>query len=281
MNNIFEGKSDQEIINMCEKLFGVPEKGEYGYRFPNTLLYDINFISLASRIFDIKEGVKYSVPDEKTIREFGLDLNAPDTLSSLAYKALKSEAETILNYPLTRSYVDPIIPVEEIARRLEILKMFYGMEKVNSYANTALPIFYFINSAEDIDKLDPDKISSGLEKDLPQFINFVNALEIVGIDKEKIRVNGKTIQEVLDMLAQKVGKYIKPTNGQVYETSSDNNIVGIEKLEVTTEEKTEEDLIAEMINNQQKISELVSKNETLMKQLQLMKLEQKDPSKKI
>ena len=209
---MFEGKSTDEIVAICNKLFGEISSTSRGTCFSDALSKGtVNH--LADRIKEITSK-RYQqnevVSDEikkMMEQEFGSYGNEERTLGENAAKAIQDEVEAIIGEGLK---FKPELSKEEIERRVSVLELGADGELINKLAEEALPGYYLTEQDQvgELLKTDPKKGFEQLQKDLPNFLNFVEVLEDKGIPLKQVRVEKQTLEDINMMIHERYGQYI-------------------------------------------------------------------------
>ena len=214
---LFEGKSDEEIIRICEKYLGPWSNGHFQMSLSNSLDID----NLGRVIKEIREGSFYKAVDlsdedkRRVQREHGIVGGQRDNLGTLALIALNTEANEIIKTGLVFGFNDAIPSYEEIKRRVILLNECCPKNILQGYVKASLSKIWYVDSMEKIEnKFAGRDIISYLGIDLPPFLNLVEALKQIGVNLNELEMeNGYTVVEVYDLVQERFGKYLH--NGQV------------------------------------------------------------------
>lgn len=263
--DIFDGKTDDEIVAMCEEFFG-EFKGNY---FDSKLLARENYsravamdnLCYAIRSLREKQTEVSSVDRISVLKEFGLSGSVADSLSTSANRFLREEATEIVKQGFIRSFNDEPMDKEELERRINLVMKCCGPDTFNVLIQKTIPPFYYGegNTYEnDIERL---------QKDLPQFFQAVDFLVSHGVDLNKIQMQkNKTLQEVYTEISRKYAKFFSKNNRQEVEKNEVEEIA-IEKPTTFTDEEQE---ISRMVDDS--VSSQLSQQE-LLQQIQEMQAE--------
>ena len=214
--DIFDGKTDDEIVAMCEEFFG-EFKGNY---FDSKLVARENYsrgvamdnLCYAIRNLKEKQMEVSSVDRLSVLKEFGLSGSVADSLSTSANRFLREEATEIVKQGFTRSFNDEPMDKEELERRINLVMKCCGPDTFNVLMQKTIPQFYYGEDSKYEDDIER------LQKDLPQFFQAVDFLVSNGVDLSKIQMQKEmNLQEVYMEVSQKYAKFFSKNNKQEVE----------------------------------------------------------------
>lgn len=241
--DIFEGKTDEEIVKLCEEFLG-----EFKERyFDNKLIETRGQYSRALAIDNLCQAIRESreknmdfTPSEResVLKEFGMS-GEITPLSSLATRTIKEEATEIVKQGFSRGFSDEPMDKKELERRINLVLKCCGADTFNVLMQKTIPQFYYGEGSKDVEDIER------LQKDLPQFFQAVDFLLSSGVDLNKIQMaKNMTLQDVYMEVSQKYAKFFNKDN-TVEKSSEDPKIV--EEREPVIEESNEE--INRMVND--------------------------------
>ena len=258
--DIFDGKTDDEIVAMCEEFFG-EFKGNY---FDSKLVARENYsrgvamdnLCYAIRNLREKQMEVSSVDRLSVLKEFGLSGSVADSLSTSANRFLREEATEIVKQGFTRSFNDEPMDKEELERRINLVMKCCGPDTFNVLMQKTIPQFYYGEDSKYEDDIER------LQKDLPQFFQAVDFLVSNGVDLSKIQMQKEmNLQEVYMEVSQKYAKFFSKNNKQEVEKNE------VEEIATTSDEEQE---ISRMVDDS--ASSQLSQQE-LLQQIQEMQAE--------
>lgn len=241
--DIFEGKTDEEIVKLCEEFLG-----EFKERyFDNKLIETRGQYSRALAIDNLCQAIRESreknmdfTPSEResVLKEFGMS-GEITPLSSLATRTIKEEATEIVKQGFSRGFSDEPMDKKELERRINLVLKCCGADTFNVLMQKTIPQFYYGEGSKDVEDIER------LQKDLPQFFQAVDFLLSSGVDLNKIQMaKNMTLQDVYMEVSQKYAKFFNKDN-TVEKSSEEPKIV--EEREPVIEESNEE--INRMVND--------------------------------
>ena len=204
--DIFEGKTDEEIVELCEEFLG-EFKDRY---FDNELIETRGHYNRALAIDNLCEGIRDSreksmevSADERlsVLKDFGMT-GEVTPLSALATKAIREEATEIIKQGFMRGYNEEPINKKELERRINLVMKCCGPTTFNLLMQKTIPAFYYGKDSKDTDDI------NRLNKDLPQFFQAVDFLVSNGVDLSQIQMGkNMNLQEVYTEVSQKYAKF--------------------------------------------------------------------------
>ena len=241
--DIFEGKTDEEIVKLCEEFLG-----EFKERyFDNKLIETRGQYSRALAIDNLCQAIRESreknmdfTPEEResVLKEFGMS-GEITPLSSLASRTIREEATEIVKQGFSRGFSDEPMDKKELERRINLVLKCCGADTFNVLMQKTIPQFYYGEGSKDVEDIER------LQKDLPQFFQAVDFLLSSGVDLNKIQMaKNMTLQDVYMEVSQKYAKFFNKDN-TVEKSSEEPKIV--EEREPVIEESNEE--INRMVND--------------------------------
>lgn len=241
--DIFEGKTDEEIIELCEEFLG-EFKGRY---FDNKLIEERGRYDRAVAIDNLCQAIRESreknmdfTPSEResVLKEFGMS-GEITPLSALASRTIREEATEIVRQGFLRGFSDEPMDKEELERRINLVLKCCGADTFNVLMQKTIPQFYYGDNSKDVEDIER------LQKDLPQFFQAVDFLVSNGVDLSKIQM-GKdmNLQDVYMEVSQKYAKFFNKNNKQE-EKASDEAII----VEDSTNINDENNEISRMVDD--------------------------------
>lgn len=276
--DIFDGKTDDEIVAMCEEFFG-EFKGNY---FDSKLVARENYsrgvamdnLCYAIRNLREKQMEVSSVDRISVLKEFGLSGSVADSLSTSANRFLREEATEIVKQGFTRSFNDEPMDKEELERRINLVMKCCGPDTFNVLMQKTIPQFYYGEDSKYEDDIER------LQKDLPQFFQAVDFLVSNGVDLSKIQMQKEmNLQEVYMEVSQKYAKFFSKNNKQVVEKNEVEEIATIsdEEQEISrmvddsaSSQLSQQELLQQIQEMQAEINRLVAKQADAIAKLQEM-----------
>ncbi len=209
--DIFDGKTDEEIVSLCEEFLG-EFNGNY---FNNKLIEERGRYSRSLALDNLRDAInemreekmEISAEDrESVLKDFGMT-GAKTPLSALANRVIQEEATEIVRQGFSRTYVDEPMDKDELERRINLVFKCCGKDTFSYLIQTTIPQFYYGEGRIDIDDIDR------INKDLPQFFQTVDYLVSNGIDISKIEMaKGMNLQEVYMEVSQNYAKFFGKEN---------------------------------------------------------------------
>ena len=241
--DIFEGKTDEEIIELCEEFLG-EFKGRY---FDNKLIEERGKYERALAIDNLCQAIRESreknmdfTPSEResVLKEFGMS-GEITPLSALASRTIREEATEIVRQGFIRGFSDEPMDKEELERRINLVLKCCSADTFNTLMQKTIPQFYYGDNSKDVEDIER------LQKDLPQFFQAVDFLVSNGVDLSKIQM-GKdmNLQDVYMEVSQKYAKFFNKNNKQE-EKASDEAII----VEDSTNINDENNEISRMVDD--------------------------------
>ena len=276
--DIFDGKTDEEIVAMCEEFFG-EFKGNY---FDSKLVARENYsrgvamdnLCYAIRNLREKQMEVSSVDRLSVLKEFGLSGSVADSLSTSANRFLREEATEIVKQGFTRSFNDEPMDKEELERRINLVMKCCGPDTFNVLMQKTIPQFYYGEDSKYEDDIER------LQKDLPQFFQAVDFLVSNGVDLSKIQMQKEmNLQEVYMEVSQKYAKFFSKNNKQEVEKNEVEEIATIsdEEQEISrmvddsaSSQLSQQELLQQIQEMQAEINRLVAKQADAIAKLQEM-----------
>ncbi len=276
--DIFDGKTDDEIVAMCEEFFG-EFKGNY---FDSKLVARENYsrgvamdnLCYAIRNLREKQMEVSSVDRLSVLKEFGLSGSVADSLSTSANRFLREEATEIVKQGFTRSFNDEPMDKEELERRMNLVMKCCGPDTFNVLMQKTIPQFYYGEDSKYEDDIER------LQKDLPQFFQAVDFLVSNGVDLSKIQMQKEmNLQEVYMEVSQKYAKFFSKNNKQEVEKNEVEEIATIsdEEQEISrmvddsaSSQLSQQELLQQIQEMQAEINRLVAKQADAIAKLQEM-----------
>ena len=241
--DIFEGKTDEEIIELCEEFLGEC-KGRY---FDNKLIEERGKYERALAIDNLCQAIRESreknmdfTPSEKesVLKEFGMS-GEITPLSALASRTIREEATEIVRQGFIRGFSDEPMDKEELERRINLVLKCCSADTFNTLMQKTIPQFYYGDNSKDVEDIER------LQKDLPQFFQAVDFLLSSGVDLNKIQMaKNMTLQDVYMEVSQKYAKFFNKENKQE-EKASDEAII----VEDSTNINDENNEISRMVDD--------------------------------
>ena len=241
--DIFEGKTDEEIIELCEEFLG-EFKGRY---FDNKLIEERGRYDRAVAIDNLCQAIRESreknmdfTPSEResVLKEFGMS-GEITPLSALASRTIREEATEIIRQGFLRGFSDEPMNKEELERRINLVLKCCSADTFNTLMQKTIPQFYYGDNSKDIEDIER------LQKDLPQFFQAVDFLLSSGVDLNKIQMaKNMTLQDVYMEVSQKYAKFFNKNNKQE-EKASDEAII----VEDSTNINDENNEISRMVDD--------------------------------
>ena len=276
--DIFDGKTDDEIVAMCEEFFG-EFKGNY---FDSKLVARENYsrgVAMDNLCYTIrnlreKQMEVSSVDRLSVLKEFGLSGSVADSLSTSANRFLREEATEIVKQGFTRSFNDEPMDKEELERRINLVMKCCGPDTFNVLMQKTIPQFYYGEDSKYEDDIER------LQKDLPQFFQAVDFLVSNGVDLSKIQMQKEmNLQEVYMEVSQKYAKFFSKNNKQEVEKNEVEEIATIsdEEQEISrmvddsaSSQLSQQELLQQIQEMQAEINRLVAKQADAIAKLQEM-----------
>ena len=276
--DIIDGKTDDEIVAMCEEFFG-EFKGNY---FDSKLVARENYsrgvamdnLCYAIRNLREKQMEVSSVDRLSVLKEFGLSGSVADSLSTSANRFLREEATEIVKQGFTRSFNDEPMDKEELERRINLVMKCCGPDTFNVLMQKTIPQFYYGEDSKYEDDIER------LQKDLPQFFQAVDFLVSNGVDLSKIQMQKEmNLQEVYMEVSQKYAKFFSKNNKQEVEKNEVEEIATIsdEEQEISrmvddsaSSQLSQQELLQQIQEMQAEINRLVAKQADAIAKLQEM-----------
>ncbi|MBQ3298537.1 MAG: hypothetical protein IJG97_07080 [Bacilli bacterium] len=222
--DIFEGKTDEEIIELCEEFLG-EFKGRY---FDNKLIEERGRYDRAVAIDNLCQAIRESreknmdfTPSEResVLKEFGMS-GEITPLSALASRTIREEATEIIRQGFLRGFSDEPMNKEELERRINLVLKCCSADTFNTLMQKTIPQFYYGDNSKDVEDIER------LQKDLPQFFQAVDFLLNSGVDLNKIQMaKNMTLQDVYMEVSQKYAKFFNKENKQEEKASEEAIIV--------------------------------------------------------
>ena len=222
--DIFEGKTDEEIIELCEEFLG-EFKGRY---FDNKLIEERGRYDRAVAIDNLCQAIRESreknmdfTPSEResVLKEFGMS-GEITPLSALASRTNREEATEIIRQGFLRGFSDEPMNKEELERRINLVLKCCSADTFNTLMQKTIPQFYYGDNSKDVEDIER------LQKDLPQFFQAVDFLLNSGVDLNKIQMaKNMTLQDVYMEVSQKYAKFFNKENKQEEKASEEAIIV--------------------------------------------------------
>ena len=241
--DIFEGKTDEEIIELCEEFLG-EFKGRY---FDNKLIEERGRYDRAVAIDNLCQAIRESreknmdfTPSEResVLKEFGMS-GEITPLSALASRTIREEATEIVRQGFLRGFSDEPMDKEELERRINLVLKCCSADTFNTLMQKTIPQFYYGDNSKDVEDIEH------LQKDLPQFFQAVDFLLSSGVDLNKIQMaKNMTLQDVYMEISQKYAKFFNKNNKQE-EKASDEAII----VEDSTNINDENNEISRMVDD--------------------------------
>ena len=282
--NIFDGKSEEEIIEICKKYLGECDV-EHRF-FPNALSHGSAIFNYGDRLWSISHGIgqNHTPLDAEERRDLGVTGSPGFETGILAARALNEEALEIANTGIRGKNRSDNISKEEVERRTGLISTFASKEAIEKFADNSLYRWYYIQPLEEIEssfKESGSSIVNSLKKDLPQFFQMVESLLANNIEIDQIEMApGYTVLDVYNIIKNKFSKYI--SNGKIIDPKKDKKVeeektIEQEKKSSNQEidnmvEKSDNNLSIEEIQkrieeNNRKITELMNQNNELLQEL--------------
>ena len=276
--DIFDGKTDEEIVAMCEEFFG-EFKGNY---FDSKLVARENYsrgvamdnLCYAIRNLREKQMEVSSVDRLSVLKEFGLSGSVADSLSTSANRFLREEATEIVKQGFTRSFNDEPMDKEELERRINLVMKCCGPDTFNVLMQKTIPQFYYGEDSKYEDDIER------LQKDLPQFFQAVDFLVSNGVDLSKIQMQKEmNLQDVYMEVSQKYAKFFSKNNRKEEEKNEVEEIATIsdEEQEISrmvddsaSSQLSQQELLQQIQEMQAEINRLVAKQADAIAKLQEM-----------
>ena len=276
--DIFDGKTDEEIVAMCEEFFG-EFKGNY---FDSKLVARENYsrgvamdnLCYAIRNLREKQMEVSSVDRLSVLKEFGLSGSVADSLSTSANRFLREEATEIVKQGFTRSFNDEPMDKEELERRINLVMKCCGPDTFNVLMQKTIPQFYYGEDSKYEDDIER------LQKDLPQFFQAVDFLVSNGVDLSKIQMQKEmNLQDVYMEVSQKYAKFFSKNKKQEVEKNEAEEIATIsdEEQEISrmvddsaSSQLSQQELLQQIQEMQAEINRLVAKQADAIAKLQEM-----------
>lgn len=241
--DMFEDKTDEEIIELCEEFLG-EFKGRY---FDNKLIEERGRYDRAVAIDNLCQAIRESreknmdfTPSEResVLKEFGMS-GEITPLSALASRTIREEATEIVRQGFLRGFSDEPMDKEELERRINLVLKCCSADTFNTLMQKTIPQFYYGDNSKDVEDIER------LQKDLPQFFQAVDFLVSNGVDLSKIQM-GKdmNLQDVYMEVSQKYAKFFNKNNKQE-EKASDEAII----VEDSTNINDENNEISRMVDD--------------------------------
>ena len=241
--DIFEGKTDEEIVELCEEFLG-EFKGRY---FDNKLIEERGRYDRAVAIDNLCQAIRESreknmdfTPSEResVLKEFGMS-GEITPLSALASRTIREEATEIIRQGFLRGFSDEPMNKEELERRINLVLKCCSADTFNTLMQKTIPQFYYGDNSKDVEDIER------LQKDLPQFFQAVDFLLSSGVDLNKIQMaKNMTLQDVYMEVSQKYAKFFNKNNKQE-EKASDEAII----VEDSTNINDENNEISRMVDD--------------------------------
>ena len=280
--DIFEGKTDEEIIELCEEFLG-EFKGRY---FDNKLIEERGRYDRAVAIDNLCQAIRESreknmdfTPSEResVLKEFGMS-GEITPLSALASRTIREEATEIVRQGFIRGFSDEPMDKEELERRINLVLKCCSADTFNTLMQKTIPQFYYGDNSKDVEDIER------LQKDLPQFFQAVDFLLSSGVDLNKIQMaKNMTLQDVYMEVSQKYAKFFNKENKQEEKASEeaiiveDSNDISDENSEISrmvndsnNSELSQQDLFQQIQDIQAEINKLVAKQADAIAKLQEM-----------
>ncbi len=281
---IFENKSDDEILRICKKYLGECDV-DHKY-FPSALVNGDAQFALGDRLWTLSHPTNGMSPplDAAERRDLGVTGSEGAPLKTLACAALEEEAEKIIEMGIRADSNWEVVDPDEIVRRVVIVHDLCPPEFLNEFVQNSLSWWIYVQPLTEIEesfKNDKSKLANYLSYQLPPFFKMVEIFLEQNIDLEKVRMkNNLSVLDVYNILREKYDKYIK--DGEIIEPQEEEKEEEIQEEIQPDEQKddisqmmediTDKDLSLEEIQrmyeeNNKAIAELMAKNNELMKQI--------------
>lgn len=241
--DIFDGKTDEEIIAICEEFFG-EFKGRY---FDNKLIEErgkyeraLAVDNLCEAIRESREkGMEVSAEDRMSVlKDFGMTGEATP-LSALANRLIREEATVIVKQGFIRGFSDEPMDKKELERRINLVLKCCGADTFNALMQKTIPQFYYGEGSKTVEDIEH------LQKDLPQFFQAVDFLLRSGVDLNKVQMaKNMSLQDVYTEVSQKYAKFFNKDNKQ--EEKANEEAIIVEDL---TNDKDENSEISRMVDD--------------------------------
>ncbi len=280
--DIFEGKTDEEIVELCEEFLG-EFKGRY---FDNKLIEERGRYDRAVAIDNLCQAIRESreknmdfTPSEResVLKEFGMS-GEITPLSALASRTIREEATEIIRQGFLRGFSDEPMNKEELERRINLVLKCCSADTFNTLMQKTIPQFYYGDNSKDVEDIER------LQKDLPQFFQAVDFLLSSGVDLNKIQMaKNMTLQDVYMEVSQKYAKFFNKNNKQEEKASDeaiiveDSNNISDENNEISrmvddsnNNDSLQYHILQEMQKIQNEINQLSARQANLLAKLQEM-----------
>ena len=264
---IFKGKSEEEIIEICKKYLGECDV-EHRF-FPSALSRGPALFNYGDRLWSISRNIKneYSPLDSATKRDLGVTGSPGLDIGYLAAKAINEEAIEISNRGIRGESRKDIIGKDEIERRTSLISTFASKEGIERFAGNSLYLWYYTTPLDEIEsdfKENNASLVDSLKKDLPPFLQMVELLLAHNVEIDQIEMHpGYTILDVYNNVMQKFSKYFH--EGKIID--QEDNISNM--LEKQSEDRLSiEEIQKQIEENSKEIEKLTAKNEKLQKALE-------------
>ena len=242
--DIFDGKTDEEIIAICEEFFG-EFKGRY---FDNKLIEQRGKYSRALAVDNLCQAIResrekrmeVSAEDRMAVlKDFGMT-GEVTPLSALANRLIQEEATEIVKQGFSRSFSDEPMDKKELERRINLVLKCCGADTFNVLMQKTIPQIYYGEDSKTVDDMER------LQKDLPQFFQAVDFLLRSGVDLNKVQMaKNMTLQDVYTEVSQKYAKFFNKDNKQEEEKTNEEAII----VEDLTNDKDENSEISRMVDD--------------------------------
>ncbi len=278
---IFEGKTDQEIIEWCKKYLG--DRHPDYLHFPKALAQGMREQDYADRLRDIDRGIDYKNPqilDLATRRELGVNGGPGESISTLARAAMNEEALAVRDRGLRGETFRETVDEEELIRRVGLIHDFCP-EQLGAFAHNALFQWIYVQPLEEIEaayKGNTKSLVEDLNVYIPPFFKMVEIFIERGIDIDKVQMApGKTVKDVYNIVKEKFSKYIK--DGRIVDPNENKEELDHQQTQETNQEisqmieedvsptLSQEEIQRQIDENNRQIMELMERNNKLVAQL--------------
>lgn len=282
--DMFEDKTDEEIIELCEEFLG-EFKGRY---FDNKLIEERGRYDRAVAIDNLCQAIRESreknmdfTPSEResVLKEFGMS-GEITPLSALASRTIREEATEIVRQGFIRGFSDEPMDKEELERRINLVMKCCSADTFNTLMQKTIPQFYYGDNSKDVEDIER------LQKDLPQFFQAVDFLVSNGVDLSKIQM-GKdmNLQDVYMEVSQKYAKFFAKDNKEekeieepavieekesIVENNNDDNEISRMVDDSNNNDNLQYHILQEMQEIQNEINQLSARQANLLAKLQEM-----------
>lgn len=283
---IFENKSDDEILRICKKYLGECDVDHKV--FSSALANGPAQFSLGDRLWTLSHPANGMAPllDPMERRDLGVIGGEGAPLKTLALAALEEEAQKVIETGIRANSNWEVVDPDEIVRRVVIVNDLCPPEYLDEFVQNSLYWWIYaqpITEIEDTFKKDNSSLANYLSYQLPPFFKMVEIFLEQNIDLEKVKMKDNlSVLDVYNIVKEKYDKYIRDgeiIEPEVEELQEEN--IQIEEIQQEEqkddmsqmmEEATNKDLSIEEIQrmyeeNNRAIADLMAKNNELMQQL--------------